>query len=266
MKFLRYLSHILLILTFTIISQTGGIILLLVIIATHKIKKQRFLKRTATFVGVYLLFNLLITPIIAKQFGREKIKTNATIQSRMLLTDLLNRNYVKAELNQVLEKTTTEFNAKYPKIKILYLDANFPFMDNFPLLPHLSHDDGKKLDLCFIYETFDGKITNNKPSRTGYGIFAMPTSKESDTNERCQKKGYWQYDFTKYVTFGIKNKDVRLATKPTRDLVLSLIKNSKIKKIFIEPHLKYRLKLNYEKMRFHGCQAVRHDDHIHIQL
>ncbi|MFT5619364.1 MAG: hypothetical protein ACI85I_002607, partial [Arenicella sp.] len=38
-------------------------------------------------------------------------------------------------------------------------------------------------------------------------------------------------------------------------------------KVFIEPHLKTRLGLeNYSKIRFHGCQAVRHDDHIHVQL
>ncbi len=33
-----------------------------------------------------------------------------------------------------------------------------------------------------------------------------------------------------------------------------------------KPHLKTRLKLSSAKIRFHGCQAVRHDDHIHVQL
>ena len=40
-----------------------------------------------------------------------------------------------------------------------------------------------------------------------------------------------------------------------------------IKKIFIEPHLKQRLGLQKEnKIRFHGCGAVRYDDHKHVQL
>ena len=29
---------------------------------------------------------------------------------------------------------------------------------------------------------------------------------------------------------------------------------------------KTRLLLTSDKIRFHGCQAVRHDDHIHVQL
>lgn len=38
-----------------------------------------------------------------------------------------------------------------PQIRISYLDANFPFKDGFPLLPHLSHDDGRKVDIAFMY-------------------------------------------------------------------------------------------------------------------
>jgi hypothetical protein len=36
--------------------------------------------------------------------------------------------------------------------------------------------------------------------------------------------------------------------------------------MIVQPHLKSRLKLKSTKIRFHGCKAVRHDDHIHIQL
>ena len=266
MKILRYFGQLLLFLILTVISQTGGVILLVAVIATYKVKKYKFVKRTITFLGIYLMFNLFLTPIIAQQFGREKIETSESIQPRMILTDLLNRNYVRADLNQVLQETATKLNKSYPDLKILYLDANFPFIDKFPLFATSKSQRWQKLDLCFIYETMDGEITNNKPSRTGYGIFAIPTAKEKDTNEFCKKEGYWQYDFTKYTTFGTKHNDLKLATKPTRELIFLLIKNPKIKKIFVEPHLKYRLKLNYDKMRFHGCQAVRHDDHIHIQL
>lgn len=36
--------------------------------------------------------------------------------------------------------------------------------------------------------------------------------------------------------------------------------------LFLEPHLKNRLKLNNSKIRFHGCRAVRCDDYIHVEL
>jgi len=49
--------------------------------------------------------------------------------------------------------------------------------------------------------------------------------------------------------------------------VLFFANRENIGKIFIEPHLKTRLELvDIDKIRYHGCHAVRHDDHIHVQL
>ncbi|SEP44641.1 hypothetical protein [Niastella yeongjuensis] len=52
----------------------------------------------------------------------------------------------------------------------------------------------------------------------------------------------------------------------TKCLVELFCQDNRIGKVFIEPHLKLRLQLTNSKIRFHGCQAVRHDDHIHVQL
>ncbi len=52
----------------------------------------------------------------------------------------------------------------------------------------------------------------------------------------------------------------------TAALVNILAANKRVEKIFIEPHLKRRLGLSSPKIRFHGCQAVRHDDHVHVQI
>ena len=48
--------------------------------------------------------------------------------------------------------------------------------------------------------------------------------------------------------------------------MLNILHQPNLGKVFIEPHLKDRMKLTNSKIRFHGCGAVRHDDHIHIQL
>lgn len=38
-------------------------------------------------------------------------------------------------------------------------------------------------------------------------------------------------------------------------------------KIFIEPHEKQKLSLTSKyKIRIHGCKAIRHDDHIHLEV
>lgn len=50
-------------------------------------------------------------------------------------------------------------------------------------------------------------------------------------------------------------------------LVAAFARRRAIGKLFLEPHLKSRWRLGaYDKIRFHGCKAVRHDDHLHIQL
>jgi hypothetical protein len=38
-----------------------------------------------------------------------------------------------------------------------------------------------------------------------------------------------------------------------------------IEKILLEPHLKARLGLDSDLIRFQGCGAARHDDHIHVE-
>ena len=130
-------------------------------------------------------------------------------------------------------------------------------------MPHLSHNDGKKIDISFIYLNKEGKTTDKKPSVSGYGLYVR---KENPTATSCLKKGYWQYNFPKHLTFGTIN-NLGFDKKSTKLLIQELLSNSKSQKLFIEPYLKQELGLsNYSKIRFHGCQAVRHDDHIHLQI
>ena len=68
------------------------------------------------------------------------------------------------------------------------------------------------------------------------------------------------------MTFGTINKGYVFSKKGTKKLINSILKNQSLGKLFIEPHLKSRMSLNDTRIRYHGCRAVRHDDHIHIQL
>ena len=142
----------------------------------------------------------------------------------------------------------------------------FPFINGFPLIPHLSHNDGKKLDLSLVYETKTGELSNLKKSMSGYGDFEGPKDNEKDQISFCKKEGYFQYDYSKYVTFGKINQDLEFSQNGTKTLIQALLKNKSLGKLFIEPHLKQRLNLTDNRVRYHGCRAVRHDDHIHIQL
>ena len=135
---------------------------------------------------MYLLTTFLIVPNFAPIFGREKIKENDFLKAHSFFYKLANRNYVKPELNKTIGQIASEFENQNSGIKMIYLDANFPFVDKFPLLPHLSHNDGKKIDVSLIYENPNRELTNKKPSVSGYGVYENPTANEYDQNAICK--------------------------------------------------------------------------------
>jgi hypothetical protein len=263
---LKIILHIIIIVLLTVLTQIGGIIYLISILLIKKLAKKKRLKRIGIFAVLYLLATFLIVPNVAPIFGREKIKETKFVQAHSFFYKLANRNFVRPDLNKAIGKIANEFEIQNSGIKLVYLDANFPFLNKFPLLPHLSHNDGKKIDISLIYENQNGELTNKKPSISGYGAYESPTDKEFDQVSVCKNKGSWQYDFPKYLTFGKINSEIVFSKKGTRQLANLIVKQNEIGKLFIEPHLKNRLNLTNRKVRFHGCQAVRHDDHIHFQL
>lgn len=259
MKLLKLIKHLLFFIVLTLITQVGGLIWLFSVWISQSTKK----KKRYIFPVLYLFCNLIIIPPIAKLLGREKLPVfDKTLKPIHWCYPLLFRNYVDPKLKVVLQDTAhVLFISK--AISINYLDANFPFFDGFPLLPHLSHNDGKKIDISLLYLDKNNNPTPKKPSRSGYGVYV---STENKTYNRCITQGYWHYDFSKYITFGTKN-NLKFDKKNTKILIAQLISNSSVNKIYIEPYLKTALGFSeVNKIRFHGCKAVRHDDHIHLEI
>lgn len=258
MKLFKLILHLLWIIFLTALTQVGGIIWIITLLLC----KVRKWKKRYVFTLLYLVSNLLVVPPLAKHFGREQLPVlNDNLKPKNIFYPLLFRNYVTPKLKNLLIISSKELIKD--NINITYLDANFPFFNGFPLLPHRSHNDGKKIDICFNYKTKEGKITGKKPALSGYGIYVQ--EKNYSTNS-CIEKGYWQYDFTKYLTFGVIN-NLDFDATSTKKIIRTFLAHSETQKIFIEPYLKEQLGLsNYSKIRFHGCKAVRHDDHIHLQI
>ena len=261
---LKTILRILIFGVLTILTQIGGIAYLISLHLNKKWKTRLKLKQGLTFLGVYFVCTLLIVPLLAPIFGREKVKHTKGIKPTNYMTVLLNRNYVRPSLNTLLQNTEKEL--KDTGIEIHYLDANFPFINKFPLLPHLSHNDGEKIDISLIYETTNGEISTAQKSVSGYGVFESPKPHEYNQIAKCINQGYFQYDYPKYLTLGSINKELIFSNTGTKILVMSLLKNNLLGKLFIEPHLKQRLNLKNSRVRYQGCGAVRHDDHIHLQL
>lgn len=157
MGLLKRVGHLAMIIILTALTQVGGLIWLLAIVISISAKKRKRI----VFPLLYLLFNLLIVPPMASYFGRERLPWfNKNLKPRNWFYPLAFRNYVNPELKLELENATEILSKS--NISITYLDANFPFFDGFPLLPHLSHNDGKKIDLAFMYIDEQGISTNKK--------------------------------------------------------------------------------------------------------
>lgn len=274
MKFVKYILIILFLVFLTILTQTGGVILLLVLILNpiinpiiHRLLYKVLLKATL-FIAIYLLVNIVLIPPLAKLNHRVPLPLNSDNHLKPLnqLTYFLNRNYVDEELYKMTLDIAKQMNLKYPGTVTHYLEANFPLF-NHPLFPHLSHQDGKKLDLAFFYiNSKTGKASNECPSSLGYGVYVNPTQNEVNTTKYCLDNGYWQYDFVHHFVSQKHAREFELDNARTQYLLNLLLKQNNLEKLFIEPHLIHRLKLSSNKLRFHGCHSVRHDDHIHIQI
>lgn len=274
MNILRYFFILIFFIFLTVLTQVGGIFYLLSF-STH-----RFINRNSTgykrlalkiisFTVLYLIGVFLVVPFLAKPLGRVPLPLveESGLQPGTVITVFLCRNYVRPELKKAADHVSEQMQKKFPGTVINYLDANFPFFDKFPLLPHLSHNDGKKLDLSFAYRESKTKtITSELPSFIGYGICEESKPNEINTAIVCEQKGYWQYSFLKKIIPQGSKKEFVFDEQRTKRLVELFANEKAIGKIFIEPHLKNRMSLSSPKIRFHGCQAVRHDDHIHVQL
>lgn len=289
MVVLNAVKVILFFLLLTVFTQVGGIIYLFSHIVYRLFKWNKLegykegLRRLAFHVVFYLLLVIFIVPPIASIFGRVPLPyfSEQHLGPRTIWTTLLNRHYVRPELRELVLTTSAEIGEKYPGIRVNYYDANFPiplplpfkidkfmnFQKGFPLFPHLSHNDGKKLDLGFVYNDAEtGELSNESPSAIGYGISEEPREGEIDTPSKCRFAGNRFYNLMDdYYPKGSREHFI-FNEKATADLINLFRKNSKVSIIFLEEHLEKRLKLNSGKINNAGCHAVRHDDHFHIQI
>ncbi len=228
---------------------------------------MRLLVKTTLFMFLYLGATFTVIPFAAKLTGRVRLPLNRAhnLQPLNRLTCLLNRNYVRPELRELTYRVADGMHVKNPDFTLLYLDGNFPFFNRFPLIPHLSHNDGKKLDLAFCY--WNKEHQTGSPSFIGYGVSEDPGAGEENKAAFCKSCGYWQYGLLNKVISQKHKSEYVFDAGCTAQIVALFAQNEQIGKIFIEPHLKTRLGLSsYTKIRFQGCHSVRHDDHIHVQL
>ncbi|WP_342078763.1 hypothetical protein [Yoonia sp. SS1-5] len=256
------IRHGLAIILLTLISQLGGIAWLVAIV----------LRPVARFWTVFVLAYLGLSVgahYVAPGFGRVPLPCLDAGPTQIAVLNpvycALNRNYVDPALKSHADALAAQMHDDFPGTRTRALDAGFPFVEGFPLLPHLSHDDGQKLDLALYYTDQDGTYQLGRArSPIGYWAFEQPPANAATL---CDADGgfglRWDMDWAQsYMRPWPLDEDrtaaalAWLANNPTGTDYA----------VFVEPHLAERLGVNADVIRFQGCQAARHDDHIHLQF
>lgn len=245
----RIILHSAAVVFLTVLTQVGGLAWAISLL---------FRRKLSAFLLAYVILTAA-TIWIAPLFGRVALSCldDGPLQVQGWTYCALNRNYVSPDLKAVLVRTADEMNSRFPGTETLVLDANFPFLDGFPLLPHLSHDDGEKVDLAFYYQDASGYLPGVTRSPVGYFAF-------EDGPTGCAPR--WP---TLRWNLGILQplwRDYALDMARNRAVLQILAADEQVGKIFLEPHLARTLGTHHPKIRFQGCRAARHDDHIHLQL
>lgn len=246
---IRVIFHSFVIVMLTVLTQLGGIAWLIAC---------AFRRRVLAFLLIYVSFSIAAV-FVAPQFGRVPLPclSSGPLQSQSLMYCAFNRHYVTPELSEVLTDFADQMDRTIAGTVTQTLDANFPFFTGVPLLPHLSHDDGKKVDIAFYYK--DNAGYQPGVTRSPIGYFAFEDGSTQCTNSWPTLR--WNMSWLQGLWRKMEPEDGRMSIA----LVL-LSADSRVSKVFIEPHLKKRYKITSDKTRFQGCRAARHDDHIHIQL
>jgi hypothetical protein len=225
----------------------------------------------ALFFGLYGGLSIFVVPPLAALGGRVPLPCSATSDRPFAAAHpafcWLNRQYVDARLIALMTDLSRDVARQFPGTVTLFLDANLPFVNGFPLLPHLSHGDGRKLDIAYYYRDAAGSyLPERTRSPIGYWAFEQPGV--GDTLSPCRAGTWlttrWDMEFLQSLF-----PDRPIDPERTRAALRWLATEGQqagVERIFIEPYLATRLGVSSPLLGFQGCRAARHDDHIHIQV
>ena len=246
---MRLLGHGLAVVILTLVTQLGGLAWVLALWFRHQL--------LAFVLGYAALWGVAQT--VAPLFGRVPIPCTAEVlRAQSPMYCVLMRNFEVPEMLAVAQDAAGVVASAYPGTVTLALDGSFPFGDGIPLIPHLSHDDGEKLDLAFYYADASGYLPGRTASPLGYFAFHRAGP------ETCP--AVWPTLRWDVAWFQPLVRDWALEPARTGRLIAVLVQDARVGKVFVEPPLVAALGLAGDKLRFQGCRAARHDDHIHLQL
>lgn len=262
--FVSFLRHALIVIGLTLLTQIGGLAYLVALLATRRWRRSGVSQwrrtayaATATLL-IYAAASLAIVPPLAQLLGRERVPC----ASAPHVGCLLNRTYLRPKTLALITGLNQAMASRFPGSGVTVLDGSFPFADGVPLPPHLSHHDGRKVDLAYFYLDANGQpIARGSPSPVGYFHYQQP--RPGDREPCAARFTPLRWDL---AWLQPEPPAWALDEERTRAMILWLKARPEVERIFLEPHLADRLGVGGGKVRFQGCRAARHDDHIHVEV
>lgn len=262
----------------TALTQPAGIVFLASFALGCLLRRAGAGRVTAISAGIVFflagvpLASFLIAPALAGLNGRVALPCAASGDKPYAALSpiycALGRNYARPEVQAMLEAMGRDLRRDDPQLVVATLDANFPLIDGFPLPPHLSHDDGRRIDLAYFYKDAAGNpLALAAPSFLGYWGFEEPPT---PADAACTDKARWlsfRWDMGWFQA--TVRKDLMLDEERTAAMLRWLAEKGPehgVDKILLEPHMAKRLGVTSPLIRFQGCRAARHDDHIHVEI
>ena len=259
----KALGHGCIALVLTALSFFGGLAWVLALFWRGK-------GRLFAFLAIYSALSLPHTIFLNTSLGWEQRPDNWRVLAVSETTPwikspwiyrTLNRTYVSPEMHEVVNDLAAHMHEKFKSdtralegTQTVVLDGSFPFFNGFPLLPHLSHDDGEKLDLALYWTDAEGRYLKGKSkSPIGYWGYVEGPSDCPKTWKDLR----WDMPWLQTVL-----PDRHLDEARTRAALEWLAQDARVSKVLVEAHIAKRLGVTHPKIRFQGCRAARHDDHI----
>ena len=273
---LAALGLLLLVLLLTLLTQTGGVILWLALPGLPWLLRTLRPRGAAlavpavllAFAAVYLSINLTVVPWAAARGGRVPLPcfaaADAPLEAQSAVFCLANRHYMRPAVRDNLIALARDLEAKVPGAVLRFLDAGFPFLNGFPLLPHLSHRNGRDVDLALFWRDAATGRPVPPPSPIGYWAYAEPMSSEAQPCRGVASWLRWDLAWLQRL-FPDRSFDPDI-TRVVLERLHNGAARARIDRILLEPHLRDRMGFPAGLIRFQGCAAARHDDHIHVRF
>ncbi|HYC96494.1 hypothetical protein [Brevundimonas sp.] len=172
------------------------------------------------------------------------------------------RHFVRPGVRDRLIDAGRKVAERYPGEVVRFMDASGA--DGIkPFPPHFSHGDGRQIDLGLYYTDRAGQPTASFPDTSRHG--GLWPAEPPRPGEQIACPG--GRNGIAFKPDPPADRPWRLDERRTGALVRILIADPAVRRVSIEPHLERRLGLwGHPKLRFAGCHAARHDDHIHVDF